>query len=125
MFAAADQGKNRMQEADRIKRGGHAQPDYAHFCHGRIGTSTSEIQVYRGCLGVAVVREFTWVMAESKDAECADLRTEEFAGHAGRGPVLQGTPRSDSVRGPEAEADGSGRDPPVCGTFRAGGAVGR
>ena len=34
VFAAADQGEDGMQQAERIKRGGHAQPDDAHFSHG-------------------------------------------------------------------------------------------
>ena len=34
VFAAANQGEDGMQQAERIKRGGHAQPDDAHFSHG-------------------------------------------------------------------------------------------
>ena len=36
MFAPADQGKDGVQEAEGVQRGGHAQPDDAHFSHGAI-----------------------------------------------------------------------------------------
>jgi hypothetical protein len=36
-----------MEETERIERGGHAEPDDAHFSHGRIGELMSEIPVYR------------------------------------------------------------------------------
>ena len=42
VLAAADQGEDGMQEAERVKRGGHAEPDDAHFCHGRIAKLLSE-----------------------------------------------------------------------------------
>src|SRR5450759_517934 len=48
VLAAANQGENGMQQTERIKRGGHAKPDDAHFSHGRIGELESEITVYRG-----------------------------------------------------------------------------
>ena len=35
VFAPADQGKDGVQQAERVQRGGHAQPDDAHFSHGR------------------------------------------------------------------------------------------
>ena len=35
VLAAANQGKDGVQQAERIERGGHAQPDDAHFSHGR------------------------------------------------------------------------------------------
>ena len=48
VLAAADQGENGMQQTERIERGGHAEPDDAHFSHGRKGELESEITVYRG-----------------------------------------------------------------------------
>ena len=42
VLAAADQGKNGMQQTERVQRGGHAQPDDAHFSHGRIAKLLSE-----------------------------------------------------------------------------------
>ena len=33
VLAIANQGKDGMQEAERVKRGGHPQPDDAHFGH--------------------------------------------------------------------------------------------
>jgi hypothetical protein len=48
VLAPADQGKNGMEQAERIERGGHAEPDDAHFSHGRIGELMSETPVYRG-----------------------------------------------------------------------------
>ena len=36
VLAAADQGEDGVQQAERIQRGGHAQPDDAHFSHGAI-----------------------------------------------------------------------------------------
>ena len=47
VFAFADQGEDGVQQAERIKGGGHAQPDDTHFGHGRIGNFESEIPVYR------------------------------------------------------------------------------
>ena len=47
VLAAPDQGKDGMQQAERIQRRGHAQPDDAHFSHGRIGELESEITLYR------------------------------------------------------------------------------
>src|ERR1035441_758897 len=48
VLAAAHQGKNGMQQTERIERCGHAEPDDAHFSHGRRGELESEITVYRG-----------------------------------------------------------------------------
>ena len=36
VLAPADQGKDGVQETEGIQRGGHAQPDDAHFSHGAI-----------------------------------------------------------------------------------------
>ena len=36
VLAAADQGEDGMQQAEGVQRGGHAQPDDAHFSHGAI-----------------------------------------------------------------------------------------
>ena len=41
VLAAANQGKNGMEQTERIERGGHAEPDDAHFSHGRIGNRKS------------------------------------------------------------------------------------
>ena len=43
VLAAANQGEDGVQQAERVKRGGHAQPDDAHFSHGRIAKLLSEI----------------------------------------------------------------------------------
>ena len=43
VLAAANQGKDGMEQTERIERGGHAEPDDAHFCHGRIAKLLSEI----------------------------------------------------------------------------------
>src|SRR5450759_3809403 len=48
VLAAANQGENGMQQAERIERGGHAEPDDAHFSHGRRGELESELTLYRG-----------------------------------------------------------------------------
>ena len=48
VLAAPNQGENGMEQAERIKRGGHAKPDDAHFSHGRRGELESEITLYRG-----------------------------------------------------------------------------
>jgi hypothetical protein len=36
VFAAPDEGKDRVHETDGVQRGGHAQPDDAQFSHGAI-----------------------------------------------------------------------------------------
>src|ERR1035437_2209145 len=61
VLAAANQGEDGMQEAERVERGGHAKPDDAHFSHGRIGELESEITVYRGGAAAAGGGGFTWV----------------------------------------------------------------
>ena len=48
MLAAADQGKDGVQQAERIQCRGHAQPDDAHFSHGAVRYSESKLPVYRG-----------------------------------------------------------------------------
>ena len=44
LLAAADQGEDGVQQAERIQRGGHAQPDDAHFSHGRVGSASPNSQ---------------------------------------------------------------------------------
>src|ERR1035437_5408215 len=61
VLAAANQGEDGMQEAERVERGGHAKPDDAHFSHGRIGELESEITVYRGGAAATGGAGFTWV----------------------------------------------------------------
>ncbi len=41
VFLFADQSKNGVQQTHRVQRGGHAQPDDAHFSHGRSGNVES------------------------------------------------------------------------------------
>jgi hypothetical protein len=36
MLAAPDEGEDRVDKTEGVQRGGHAQPDNAHFSHGAI-----------------------------------------------------------------------------------------
>ena len=46
VFAAPDQHKDGVQEAERIQSRGHTQPDDAHFSHGAVRYSESMLTVY-------------------------------------------------------------------------------
>src|ERR1035437_8235240 len=86
VLAAANQGENGMQQTERIKRGGHAKPDDAHYSHGRIGELESEITVYRGGAAPTGGAGFTWVGSGQtlgrKTTEGSALRTRGQTGLA-------------------------------------------